>query len=100
MRWSGSVVQSSLARPHLPELFVGLLHVIGSLFSFMLPRSLPFFLLAGQLEQSVLAFVVLSLQVNMHSSFDSVVLKIRHIVRSSLVTAKECSLLSVSLHTA
>ena len=74
-----------LATPHLPEFFVGLLQVIGSLFSFVLPRSLPFFLLAGQLKQGVLAFVVLSLRVNMHSSFSRVIFK----VRCSIVTAKD-----------
>jgi len=76
------VAQSLLARPYLPELFVGLLQVSGSLFSFVLPGSLPFFLLASQLKQTVLAFVVLSLWVNMHSSFGSAMLKVRHIVRS------------------
>ena len=82
--------RSELAcKAHLPELFVSLLQVIGSLFSFVLPGSLPFFLLAGQLKQSVLAFVVLSLCVNVQSSFDSVVLKVRRIVRSSIVTAKD-----------
>lgn len=94
------VAQSLLARPYLPELFVGLLQVSGSLFSFMLPGSLPFFLLAAQLKQSVLAFVVLSLRVDMHSSFGSAMLKVRHIVCSSLLTAKDFRLLSVSLHTA
>ena len=78
-----------LAMPHLPEFFVGLLQVIGSLFSFVLPRSLPFFLLAGQLKQGVLAFVVLSLRVNMHSSFSRVIFKVRCIVRCSIVTAKD-----------
>ena len=82
------LAQSLLARPHLPELFVGFLQVIGSLFSFVLPRSLPFFLLAGQLKQGVLAVVVLSLCVKMHSSFGKAMLKVRHHVRSSLVTAK------------
>ncbi len=87
--WVRLVAQSLLARPHLPELFVGLLQVIGSLFSFMLPGSFLFFLLAGQLKQGVLAFVVLSLRVNMHSSFGRVIFKVRCIVRSSIVTAKK-----------
>jgi len=77
------VAQSLLTGPHLPELFVGLLQVIGSLFSFVLPGCLPFFLLAGQLKQSVLAFVVLSLCVDMHSSFGKAMLKVcRHVCSS------------------